>query len=140
MNKPNAPKKSHDSWPTRLAVWLTAALPVVLYLVALRGFKTPNGTPINAFYLMATYALCGSIWWALAMPTVRDEVRLWVGDPIDGAGRPRLALRSVGNIIAGVVLVALARFFSLDGPYMWPAYLQAALGLMLLMLGLTRRL
>ncbi len=140
MTERRATDTQRDSWPTRLAVWLTAAAPVALYLVAIRGFKTPNGTPINALYLLATYALCGAIWWALAMPTVRDEVRLWVGEPVDGGRRPNLALRSVGNIVAGVALVAAGRFFSLDGPFLWPGYLQGALGAMLLMLGLTRRL
>jgi hypothetical protein len=133
------PPENEDSWVSKLAVIVTSLIPVALIFPAMDALGSPNGYTEQLLFLIPSYSICGAFWWALAVPSVRDEVRLWVGDEIPGDGPPRLTARAIGNVIAGVAIVALGQFLSLEGPYLWPAYVQAGLGVVLLVVGIGFR-
>jgi hypothetical protein len=111
---------------------------VALAFPAMEALGSPNGYSEQLLFLIPAYAICGAFWWALAVPSVRDEVRLWAGDEIPG-GAPKLTARALGNLLAGGAIVALGRYLSLEGPYLWPAYVQAFLGVVLVVVGLGVR-
>lgn len=131
-------ERNPDSWQTTVVTFVASLAPVALFLVAMGRMDSPNGMLEGTLYLIPAYALCGALWWALMVPTLRDEVRVWVGDPVDGGGRPRLWPRALANLAVGGALIGAGGFFGLDGLYLWTAYLQALVGFALIVIDIAR--